>query len=137
MARNDGRRSDHVGLAHSILGISLHLSGDPDRARAELEAAVGRDARARRTTTIYLGFEGRILAGAILARTLWMQGRPTEAAARARDTIKSAAEMDHSLTLCIALISGASVWREARRRRRSRPRRPKNCGGWAMITKRT
>ena len=50
-------------LARSILGISLHLSGDLSGARAELEAAVGREPRSQRTTTIYLGFEGKSLAG--------------------------------------------------------------------------
>ncbi|MGA8714203.1 MAG: winged helix-turn-helix domain-containing protein [Roseiarcus sp.] len=97
-------------LAHSILGISLHLNGDLSGARAELEAAVLRGPDVQRTTTIYLGFEGRILAGAILARTLWLQGHPVQAAERARLTVKYAAEMDHSLTLCIALIWAITVF---------------------------
>jgi predicted ATPase/DNA-binding winged helix-turn-helix (wHTH) protein len=97
-------------LVHSILGISLQLGGDLDSARAELEAALRREPRSQRTTTIYLGFEGKSLAGAILARTLWLQGHPVQAMERARQTIKDAAAMDHSLTLCIALIWGISVF---------------------------
>jgi len=97
-------------LARSILGISLHLSGDLGGARAELEAALRREAHARWTTTIYLGFEGKSLAGAILARTLWLQGHPVQAAERARQTVKAAAAMDHSLTLSIALIWGITVF---------------------------
>jgi hypothetical protein len=92
------------------LGISLHLSGDLSRARTELEAAVGREPRSQRTTTIYLGFEGKSLAGAILARTLWLQGHPVQAAERARQTITEAAAMEHTLTLSIALIWGISVF---------------------------
>src|ERR1700691_5839195 len=99
-----------AALAHSILGISLHLSGDLGSARAELEAALRREPRSQRTTTIYLGFEGRSLAGAILARTLWLQGHPAQAVERARQTVKDAAAMDHSLTLAIALIWGISVF---------------------------
>jgi predicted ATPase len=99
-----------TALAHSILGISLHLSGDLTGARAQLEAAVRREPRSPRTTTIYLGFEGRYLAGAILARTLWLQGHPAQAMERARQTVKEAAGMDHSLTLAIALIWGISVF---------------------------
>jgi hypothetical protein len=99
-----------VTLAHSILGISLHLSGDLDGARVELEAALQEGPRSQRTTTIYLGFEGKILAGAILARNLWLQGHPARAAERAHQTINEAAGMDHSLTLCIALIWGISVF---------------------------
>jgi predicted ATPase/DNA-binding winged helix-turn-helix (wHTH) protein len=97
-----------IALAHSILGISLHLSGDLGGARPELEAALSGGPRA--TTAIYLGFEGRHLAGAILARNLWLQGHPARAVECARQAVESAASMDHSLTLCIALIWATSVF---------------------------
>ncbi|MEJ0024836.1 MAG: winged helix-turn-helix domain-containing protein [Rhizomicrobium sp.] len=96
-----------VALAHSILGISLHLRGDLGAARAELEAALDRGPQ--RTTTIYLGFEGRILARAISARNLWLQGYPDQAIACARLAVEEAAAMDHSLTLAIALIWAITV----------------------------
>jgi hypothetical protein len=99
-----------IALACAILGTSLHLSGDLADARAELEAALDRGPRAQRTTTIYLGFEGPILAGAILARNLWLQGHPVQAMERARQTVEEAAGMDHSLTLAIALIWAISVF---------------------------
>lgn len=99
-----------AALAHSILGISLHLGGDLRSARAELEAALERGPGSQRTSTIYLGFEGRSLASAILARNLWLQGHPAQAAERARQTINDAARMDHALTLSIALIWGISVF---------------------------
>lgn len=99
-----------VALGHSLMGISLHLSGELERARVELEAALRDGSRSRRTTAIYLGFDGRILAGAILARTLWLQGDPEQATARARTTVEDAAGMDHSLTLSIALIWAVSVF---------------------------
>jgi tetratricopeptide (TPR) repeat protein len=99
-----------ISLAHSILGASLHLGGDLADARAELEAALDRGPRSQRTTTIYLGFEGKILAGAILARNLWLQGYPDQAMERARRTVEDAAEMDHSLTLATALIWAISVF---------------------------
>jgi predicted ATPase/DNA-binding winged helix-turn-helix (wHTH) protein len=97
-------------LAHSVLGISLHLAGDLGGARAELEAALPDGSRAQPTTTIYLGFEGRNLAGAILARNLWLQGHPAQAVQRARRAIEDAAAMEHSLTLSIALIWAISVF---------------------------
>jgi predicted ATPase len=99
-----------IALAHCILGASLHLSGDLADAREELEAALDRGPRSQRTTTIYLGFEGKILAGAILARNLWLQGHPDQAMERARQTVDEAAAMDHSLTLAIALIWAISVF---------------------------
>ena len=97
-------------LAHSILGISLHLSGDLIGARAELEAALRRDPHSKLTSTIYLGFDGRSLAGAILARTLWLQGHPARAVERAHQTVADAERMDHSLTLSIVLIWAVSVF---------------------------
>jgi hypothetical protein len=101
-----------IELARSVLGTSLHLTGDLGRARVELEAAaLTRGPRAQpRTTAIHLGFEGRYLAGAVLARTLWLQGHPAQALERARQTVKDAAAMDHSLTLSIALIWAISVF---------------------------
>jgi predicted ATPase/DNA-binding winged helix-turn-helix (wHTH) protein len=99
-----------IALARAILGTSLHLSGDLADARAELEAALDRGPRSQRTTAIYLGFEGQILAGAILARNLWLQGHPVQAMERARQTVEEAAGMDHSLTLAIALIWAISVF---------------------------
>jgi predicted ATPase/DNA-binding winged helix-turn-helix (wHTH) protein len=99
-------------MARSVLGTSLHLSGELGNARVELDAAVGLHAQTQ-TTTIHLGFEGKYLAGAILARTLWLQGHPAQAVERARQTVKDAAATDHSLTLSIALIWAISVflWR--------------------------
>ena len=99
-----------IALAHCILGISLHLRGDLEEARLELEAALDRGPRSQRTTTVYLGFEGKILAKAILARNLWLQGYPDQAMARAREAVEEAAAMDHSLTLAIALIWAISVF---------------------------
>ena len=107
-----GTTEDSVAkaLAHSILGISLHLRGDLSDARVELDAAIQSGPRSQRTTTIYLGFEGKILAVAILARNLWLQGHPDQAAERARQAVNDAASMDHSLTLCIALIWAICVF---------------------------
>jgi predicted ATPase/DNA-binding winged helix-turn-helix (wHTH) protein len=99
-----------IAVAHAVLGISLHLSGDLDKARVELEAALEHEPRSQRITTIYLGFDAKILAGGILARNLWLQGHPAQAMERARLTIDAAAAMDHSLTLCIALIWGISAF---------------------------
>ena len=102
--------STFTTLAHCILGISLHLGGEHSLARAELEAAVRPGPRSERTTTIFLGVEGRILASGVLARSLWLQGSPDQATERARLTIEDAAGMDHPLTLCIALMYGITVF---------------------------
>ena len=128
-----------IELARPVLGTSLHLTGDLGSARAELEAALPRGPRAQpRTTAIHLGFEGKYLAGAILARTLWLQGHPAQAVERARQTVTDAAAMDHSLTLSIALIWAISVFlwtgdSQRRRAHRSYSRVPSHPIRWHLI----
>ncbi|MGE0006278.1 MAG: winged helix-turn-helix domain-containing protein [Parvibaculaceae bacterium] len=97
-------------LAHSLMGISLHLSGDLRRARAALEAALRFGPRSDQTTTNYLGFDGRLLAGVILARTLWLQGYPDQAVERALLTVEDAEALSHPLTLSITLVWAVSVF---------------------------
>ncbi|TIO50121.1 MAG: transcriptional regulator [Mesorhizobium sp.] len=97
-------------LAHSLMGISLHLNGEHGRARTALEEALRYGPRSDRTTTNYLGFDGRILAAAILARTLWLQGHPDRAAERALLTVKDAEALGQPLTLSIALVWALSVF---------------------------
>jgi predicted ATPase/DNA-binding winged helix-turn-helix (wHTH) protein len=99
-----------ASLAHSLMGISLHLCGELDCARAELEAALRHGPRSQRTTRVFLGFEGKDLAGALLARTLWLQGHSGQAVERARLTVKEAAAIDHPLTLSVALVWAVSVF---------------------------
>ena len=97
-------------MARSLLGISLHFAGEHAAARTELEAALAAGLHPQRTTTVHIGFECRILAGTVLARTLWLQGYPDEADVQARRTLQEAAAADHSLSLCIALIWSISVF---------------------------
>jgi hypothetical protein len=97
-------------LGHFLLGNSLHFSGDLNAAHVELEAALKNGPQSRRTTASYLGLEGENLAGGILARNLWLRGLPIQAAVRARQTIRDAAGMDHSVMLSIALLGGIAVF---------------------------
>jgi predicted ATPase/DNA-binding winged helix-turn-helix (wHTH) protein len=99
-----------IALAHSILGISLHLMGDLSGARAELETALQHGAGFQRTSTIYLGFDHHNRAGIVLARTLWLQGHPAQAMERARQAIKDVERMDHPVSLTIVLHWAASVF---------------------------
>jgi len=99
-----------IALAHSILGISLHLMGDLSGARAELETALQHGPGFQRTSTIYLGFDHHNRAGIVLARTLWLQGHPAQAMERARQAIKDVERMDHPVSLTIVLHWAASVF---------------------------
>lgn len=99
-----------VALAHSLLGIALHLTGDLDDARAELEAAVQHGPRSHRTSQIYLGFDHHSWAGIALARTLWLQGHPDQAVDRLRRTAGDAQRMVHPVTLSVVLNWAISIF---------------------------
>jgi predicted ATPase/DNA-binding winged helix-turn-helix (wHTH) protein len=92
-----------MALARSMLGISLHLTGQLDSARLELEAAL-RSPRFRRTSAIHLGFDHHNRSSIILARTLWLQGYSERAAECARETIADAVSTENPVTLYVALI---------------------------------
>ncbi|MBR0842815.1 winged helix-turn-helix domain-containing protein [Bradyrhizobium liaoningense] len=96
-----------IALAHSLLGVSLHLAGEHRDALNMLEAA-WQGPGTERISTVY-GFDHRNRAGISLAREFWLQGRPAEALQLARQTVADAAQMDHPITLCIALIWAVSM----------------------------
>ncbi len=68
-----------VALAHSVLGISLHLSGDLGGARVELEAVLWHAPRDQRTTTAF---------NIALAQGLAATGRFAEGVALIDDMIR-------------------------------------------------
>ena len=96
-----------IALAHSLLGVSLHLAGEHRDALKMLEVA-WQGPGTERISTVY-GFDHRNRAGITLARELWLQGRPADALQLARQTVSEAAQMDHPITLCIALIWAVSI----------------------------
>jgi tetratricopeptide (TPR) repeat protein len=96
-----------IALAQSLLGVSLHLAGEHPGALTMLEAA-WHGPGTERISTVH-GFDHRNRAGISLARELWLQGRPAEAQQLARQTVTEAAQMDHPITLCIALIWAVSI----------------------------
>jgi predicted ATPase/DNA-binding winged helix-turn-helix (wHTH) protein len=99
-----------AALAHSLLGSSLHHSGDIAGARAELEAALQLGPGHARARTIYLDFEHYNYAGIALARTLWLQGYPVQAMERARTSVEDAASKSHPVPLSRALVWAISVF---------------------------
>jgi tetratricopeptide (TPR) repeat protein len=84
--------------------------GNLNAARAELEATLRHAPGAQRTQTIYLGFDYYIWAGIALARTLWMQGHPTQAVERLRQTVSDAERLDHPVTLTLVLHWAAALF---------------------------
>jgi predicted ATPase/DNA-binding winged helix-turn-helix (wHTH) protein len=97
--------AEATALAHALLGISLHLVGDLSGARVELEAALELGTGSPRSRTIYFGFDHYSWVGIALTTTLWLQGYPAQAAARAHQGIKDAERMHHPVSLAIVLNS--------------------------------
>jgi predicted ATPase/DNA-binding winged helix-turn-helix (wHTH) protein len=84
-------------LARAQLGISLTLAGDLNGARVEFEAA-------RRRPEIFLqGFDYRVIASGYLARVLWLQGYPEQAAECLRANVAGAASAGRPVSLSFAL----------------------------------
>ncbi len=102
--------ADAFALGHALLGMSLHLTGRLSDARVALDAALSRAPLRAVTNAAYLGFNGRSVAGAVLARTLWLQGYPDQARTWARRNVEDAVLTDHPVTLCVALIWAVSVF---------------------------
>src|SRR5207302_66263 len=96
-----------IALAHSLLGVSLHLAGEHRDGLKMLELA-WKGPGTERISTVY-GFDHRNRAGISLARELWLQGQPSRARQLARQTVAEAAQMDHPITLCISLIWAVSI----------------------------
>jgi predicted ATPase/DNA-binding winged helix-turn-helix (wHTH) protein len=94
-----------TALAHALLGISLHVMGDLRGARVELEAALEPGPGSPTSRTIYFGFDHYSWAGIALTTTLWLQGYPAQAVARAHQAIKDAERMHHPVSLAIVLNS--------------------------------
>lgn len=103
-----------IGVAYSLSGISHHLAGDQKRARRDLELSLSKSPASARSRTIHYGFDHRNRSGIALARTLWLCGHADQAGRLARDVVREAAGLDHSVTHCIALIWSLSIslWME-------------------------
>ncbi|UIJ46539.1 helix-turn-helix transcriptional regulator [Sphingomonas cannabina] len=99
-----------MGIAYSFSGISHHLAGDQKRARRELELSLRKSPPSARSRTIHYGFDHRNRSGIALARTLWLAGHADEAGRLARQIVREAAQLDHAVTHCIALIWSLSVY---------------------------
>jgi tetratricopeptide (TPR) repeat protein len=102
--------SSAIGLAHCLLGVSLHYAGDLERAGIEIDAGLQYADGSDRMQTIYLGFDCYNWAAIPLARNLWLQGYPDQAVARALQAVDDAERIGHAVTLTIVLHWAASVF---------------------------
>lgn len=98
-----------MATADVLLGVSHHLIGNQADARAYVEAALAREFAGDPAKARHYGFHYE-RARIVLARTLWLLGYPDQAVRIARQTVGELAARE-SVTVCIALIGGGSVFR--------------------------
>jgi tetratricopeptide (TPR) repeat protein len=98
-----------LAAAGSFLGLSQHLVGNHDAARALLEKALTPGVISPQANSIHFGFDYRNRSRITLARHHWLVGEVDQATALAEQTIADAAKLRHPVTFCIALIWGITV----------------------------
>jgi predicted ATPase/DNA-binding winged helix-turn-helix (wHTH) protein len=98
-----------TALAHTLLGISLSITGDLSGARLELDSALeaGTDLPASRT--IYFGFDHRSWVRLARIRTLYLQGCPAQARAAIKEALGDSEGMQHPASLAIVISSVATL----------------------------
>ena len=53
-------------------------------------------------------FDQRVAGLTVMARVLWLEGRPDQALERAAEAVREALSIDHALSLCYAIAMGAA-----------------------------
>jgi predicted ATPase/DNA-binding winged helix-turn-helix (wHTH) protein len=99
-------------LAHSARGMALQFSGDIDGSRSELEAVTEIILNSKQSSVL-LGYDPHYRSIVALARTLWLQGYPDQAAARIKQAIEVSEATGHSAALALVLAGAGTVslWR--------------------------
>jgi predicted ATPase len=105
------RNGKLVGLsvAHRILGYSRHLKGAHGDATRHFERVLGFDAAKTRERDEWFLYDQRVLARAMLARALCMQGFLEQAADAAQVSLDEALATGNKLTLCLVLADAVCL----------------------------
>jgi predicted ATPase len=113
--RDLAERSDDLAikaLAHSALGMAPQFSGDLGGSRTELESVTKMVLHSQQSS-ILLGYDPHYRSIVALARTLWLQGYPDQAAVRIREAVEVSEATGHSAALALVLAGAGTVslWR--------------------------
>jgi predicted ATPase/DNA-binding winged helix-turn-helix (wHTH) protein len=90
-----------------VIGYALHLLGQQNDARHHIESTLRHVPSGHRSHIVRFGYDQRVLADNTLARILWLQGFPDQAARVAERNIEYARFLNHDLSLCNALGQSA------------------------------
>jgi predicted ATPase/DNA-binding winged helix-turn-helix (wHTH) protein len=91
-----------------MMGVCLHFLGDQPEARRHIERMLGRYVPPpSRSHVVRFQFDQQVTARITLSRVLWLQGFADEALRVCESNIQHALSIDHTLSLCNALVQGA------------------------------
>ena len=111
---------DAMMIADWMLGISHHVLGHQATARRYCETAL-KPEPIQNSSLIRSGYDQRIRALVMLARSLWLGGYASRALSIATQALHRANALDHPVSLCVCWISTVTVflwtgdWSEADR----------------------
>ncbi|UVL42722.1 helix-turn-helix transcriptional regulator [Pseudomonas sp. B21-040] len=92
---------------HRLRVLALHFSGDQEQARMNAEQVIQRMAQSGHLNRFTHGFgvqyDQSVAALTILARILWLQGRPEQAWRTARQALDIAIQINHGTSICYTL----------------------------------
>jgi predicted ATPase len=95
-------------IGERLIGVSQHYLGNQPSARRSLEHMLDHYVPlAQRSHIIPFPLEQRVMARALLARVLWLQGFPDQAMRTADTSIADARAANHANSLCYALSQAA------------------------------
>lgn len=95
-------------IGDRLLALSLHFWGDQSRARRLAEGVVSQPVSAvHRTHNSGVQFDQRVASRTMLARILWLQGFPDQAARVAQESVDIALSIDHPISTCYTLAVAA------------------------------
>ncbi len=100
---------DALAVSHALLGAALHMMGEHVESRSHIQTALSYPA-VRRLGPLNIGSDARSRALSVRARDLWIQGQPDAAVAAARHALEDAADLAHSMTLCMTLLWNTPVF---------------------------
>lgn len=99
-----------VRLTHErMMALGTHFQGDQPQARHFAERVLRRaPPRGQAVGQCRSQFDARVAGLTVLARTLWLQGRPQQALSHAEEAVQEALASDDALSLSYAIAIGAA-----------------------------
>ncbi|MFH1558237.1 MAG: winged helix-turn-helix domain-containing protein [Pseudomonadota bacterium] len=103
-----------MAMAEWMIGCSHHLVGDQLKSQVFGERGFEHIPVAAPANVDYFGYDHRVRAMEIMARTFWLRGDTLRSARFAEDSIQEAERRGHPVSICIALMYTGEValWNE-------------------------